>query len=127
MTRIMVTGESLPGENRLVVEKAEADEKAECRVWSSFRSKLEAGIVGGIGSCPVMPGAKVLYSEGASGTTALHLSDMIGLEGVVRSSRLWINMAKKRPNVLPIVEDTRQPQRCRIMVDGIFSDLARPD
>eukprot|EP00386_Alphamonas_edax_P003398 GDKI01010375.1.p1 GENE.GDKI01010375.1~~GDKI01010375.1.p1 ORF type:complete len:140 (-),score=51.36 GDKI01010375.1:91-450(-) len=39
-------------------------------------------------------------------------------------------MAKKRPNVVPIVEDARQPLKYRMlvpMVDVIFSDVAQPD
>jgi len=137
VTRNMVPGESVYGEKRLVVENAETDQKVEYRVWNPFRSKLGAGIVGGIGSCPVKPGAKVLYLGGASGTTVSHVSDMVGPEGVVyavefshRSGRDLTNMAKKRPNIVPIVEDARQPQRYRMligMVDVIFSDVAQPD
>lgn len=55
--------------------------RIEYRVWNPFRSKLGAGIVGGIGACPVKPGAKVLYLGGASGTTVSHVSDMVGPEG----------------------------------------------
>lgn len=39
-------------------------------------------------------------------------------------------MAAKRPNVVPIVEDARQPVRYRMvvpMVDVIFADVAQPD
>merc|ERR1712125_215310 len=101
------------------------------------RSKLGAGIVGGIDKMPIKPGAKVLYLGGASGTTVSHVSDMVGPDGVVyavefshRSGRDLTNMAKRRPNVVPIVEDARQPQRYRMligMVDVIFSDVAQPD
>eukprot|EP00929_Paragymnodinium_shiwhaense_P043860 TRINITY_DN2252_c0_g1_i2.p1 TRINITY_DN2252_c0_g1~~TRINITY_DN2252_c0_g1_i2.p1 ORF type:complete len:281 (+),score=103.47 TRINITY_DN2252_c0_g1_i2:64-906(+) len=135
VTRNMAPGESVYGEKRLVEEKE--DEKIEYRVWNPFRSKLGAGIVGGVGAMPIKPGAKVLYLGGASGTTVSHVSDMIGPEGVVyavefshRSGRDLTNMAKKRPNVVPIVEDARQPQRYRMligMVDVIFSDVAQPD
>lgn len=51
--------------------------------------------------------------------------------------RLWIctgrdlvNMAKKRPNIVPIIEDARHPQKYRMlvpMVDVIFADVAQPD
>merc|ERR1712207_59885 len=75
----------------------------------------------------------VLYLGGASGTTVSHVSDMIGADGVVyavefshRSGRDLTNMAKKRPNVVPIVEDARQPQRNRMVV-VIFADVAQPD
>lgn len=138
VTRNMSPGESVYGEKRLVADAAaEGAEKIEYRVWNPFRSKLGAGIVGGIGSMPIKPGSKVLYLGGASGTTVSHVSDMIGPEGVVyavefshRSGRDLTNMAKRRPNVVPIVEDARQPQRYRMligMVDVIFSDVAQPD
>ena len=41
-----------------------------------------------------------------------------------------LNMAKKRPNVIPIIEDARHPARYRMlvpMVDVIFADVAQPD
>ena len=39
-------------------------------------------------------------------------------------------MAKKRPNVIPIIEDARHPAKYRMlipMVDVIFADVAQPD
>ena len=39
-------------------------------------------------------------------------------------------MAKKRPNVIPIIEDARHPQKYRMLVpmcDVIFADIAQPD
>jgi hypothetical protein len=54
---------------------------------------------------------QVLYLGAANGTSVSHVSDVIGPEGVVygvefshRSGRDLINMAKKRTNVVPIVE-----------------------
>merc|ERR550514_1512457 len=131
----MDPGNSVYGEKRLVAEDGE--EKIEYRVWNPFRSKLGATIVGGIGYMPIKPGCKVLYLGAANGTSVSHVSDMVGPEGVVyavefshRSGRDLTNMAKRRPNVVPIVEDARQPQRYRMiigMVDCIFSDVAQPD
>merc|ERR1712000_76045 len=43
---------------------------------------------------------------------------------------MGINMAKKRTNVIPIVEDARHPHKYRMlvpMVDVIFADVAQPD
>merc|ERR1719161_2142056 len=67
-TRNLVPGESVYGEKRLMAEAAEGEEKIEYRIWNPFRSKLGAGIVGGVGVMPIKPGAKVLYLGGASGT-----------------------------------------------------------
>ena len=39
-------------------------------------------------------------------------------------------MAKKRPNIVPIIEDARHPLKYRMlvpMVDVIFADVAQPD
>jgi len=39
-------------------------------------------------------------------------------------------MAKKRPNIIPIIEDARHPQKYRMllnMVDTVFADVAQPD
>ena len=47
-----------------------------------------------------------------------------------RSGRDLVNMAKKRTNVIPIIEDARHPARYRMligMVDVIFSDVAQTD
>jgi fibrillarin-like rRNA methylase len=47
-----------------------------------------------------------------------------------RSGRDLINMAKSRPNVIPIIEDARHPLKYRMlvgMVDCIFADVAQPD
>ena len=136
VTKNMVPGESVYGEKRVEVEEPSGT-KVEYRVWNPFRSKLGATIVGGIGSMPIQPGSRVLYLGGASGTTVSHVSDMVGPEGCVyavefshRSGRDLVNMSKKRPNVVPIIEDARQPLRYRMlvpMVDVIFADVAQPD
>ena len=47
-----------------------------------------------------------------------------------RSGRDLVNMAKKRPNIIPIIGDARKPALYRMitgMVDVIFSDVAQPD
>jgi rRNA 2'-O-methyltransferase fibrillarin len=39
-------------------------------------------------------------------------------------------MAKKRTNVIPIIEDARHPHKYRMlvpMVDCVFADVAQPD
>ncbi|KAL3726758.1 hypothetical protein ACJRO7_031626 [Eucalyptus globulus] len=101
------------------------------------RSKLAAAILGGVDEIWIKPGARVLYLGAASGTTVSHVSDIVGPTGVVyavefshRSRRDLVNMAKKRANVIPIIEDARHPAKYRTlvgMVDVIFSDVAQPD
>lgn len=111
--------------------------KTEYRVWNPFRSKLAAGILGGIEDIHMGPGKKVLYLGAASGTSVSHVADIVGPTGTVfavefshRSGRDLINMATHRTNVIPIIEDARHPLKYRMlvsMVDCIFADVAQPD
>lgn len=78
-----------------------------------------------------------MYLGAASGTSVSHVSDIVGPTGLVyavefshRSGRDLINMAKKRTNIIPIIEDARHPHKYRMlvsMVDVIFADVAQPD
>merc|ERR1712025_561322 len=111
--------------------------KKEYRAWSPFRSKLAAAILGGVENIWMKPGSKVLYLGAASGTTVSHASDIVGPDGLVfavefspRSGRDLINVAQKRTNIVPIIEDARHPLKYRMlvpMVDVIFADVAQPD
>lgn len=98
---------------------------------------MAAGILGGLDNIHIKPGAKVMYLGAASGTSVSHVADIVGPTGLVyavefshRSGRDLINMAKKRTNVIPIIEDARHPHKYRMlvsMVDVIFADVAQPD
>ncbi|KAM4651464.1 rRNA 2'-O-methyltransferase fibrillarin [Discoglossus pictus] len=135
VTRNLVPGESVYGEKRISVEEGET--KIEYRAWNPFRSKLAAAILGGVDQIHIKPGSKVLYLGAASGTTVSHVSDLVGPEGLVyavefshRSGRDLINVAKKRTNIIPVIEDARHPHKYRMllgMVDVIFADVAQPD
>lgn len=136
VTLNLTPGETVYGENKVEIT-GENGNKVEYRTWNPFRSKLGATILGGVKNMPVKPGAKVLYLGAANGTTVSHVSDIVGPEGIVyavefshRSGRDLTNLAQKRPNIVPIVEDARQPLRYRMlvgMVDCIFADVAQPD
>jgi rRNA 2'-O-methyltransferase fibrillarin len=145
VTKNLAPGESVYGEKRISVENSgPANEdgtpsvtKVEYRVWNPFRSKLAAGVLGGLDEIFIKPGAKVLYLGAASGTSVSHVADIVGPTGTVfavefshRSGRDLINMATHRTNVIPIIEDARHPLRYRMlvsMVDVIFADVAQPD
>ncbi|CAK7337337.1 unnamed protein product [Dovyalis caffra] len=136
VTKNMVPGETVYNEKKISVQNEDGT-KVEYRVWNPFRSKLAAAILGGVDDVWIKPGAKVLYLGAASGTTVSHVSDIVGPNGVVyavefshRSGRDLVNMAKKRTNIIPIIEDARHPAKYRMlvgMVDVIFSDVAQPD
>ncbi|KAJ5359457.1 rRNA 2'-O-methyltransferase fibrillarin [Penicillium cataractarum] len=141
VTKNLTPGEAVYGEKRISVESPAGDDgvvtKTEYRVWNPFRSKLAAGILGGLDNIYMKPGSKVLYIGGASGTSVSHVADIVGPTGNVyavefshRSGRDLIGMATHRTNVIPIVEDARHPLRYRMlvpMVDVIFADVAQPD
>ncbi|CAF1898663.1 unnamed protein product [Brassica oleracea var. botrytis] len=135
LTKNLVPGESVYNEKRISVQNEDGT-KVEYRVWNPFCSKLAAAIFGGLDDIWIKPGAKVLYLGAASGTSVSHVSDIVGPEGCVyavefspRSGRDLVNMAKKRRNVVPIIEDARHPAKYRMlvsMVDVIFADVAQP-
>lgn len=135
VTLNLVPGDAVYNEKRISVEN-EGD-KVEYRVWNPFRSKLAAAILGGVDQIHMPPGSKVLYLGAASGTTVSHVADVVGPEGLVyavefshRSGRDLLNVAKKRTNIIPIIEDARHPHKYRMlvgMVDTIFADVAQPD
>ncbi|KAH7107681.1 fibrillarin-like protein [Auriculariales sp. MPI-PUGE-AT-0066] len=137
VTKNLVPGESVYGEKRVSIENEGGEGKTEYRIWNPFRSKLAAGVLGGLDEIFIAPGKKVLYLGAASGTSVSHVADIVGPEGTVyavefshRSGRDLIGMAKKRTNVIPIVEDARYPAKYRMllsMVDVIFADVAQPD
>ena len=145
VTKNLAPGESVYGEKRISVENSTSKNedgtpnvtKTEYRVWNPFRSKLAAGVLGGLDEIFIKPGAKVLYLGAASGTSVSHVADIVGPTGTVfavefshRSGRDLINMATHRTNVIPIIEDARHPLRYRMlvsMVDVIFADVAQPD
>ncbi|KAH0292024.1 Fibrillarin [Aureobasidium namibiae CBS 147.97] len=146
VTRSMAPGVAVYGEKRITVDspapvvengEAAATTKVEYRVWNPFRSKIAAGILGGLQDIYMKPGSKVLYLGSASGTSVSHVADIVGPTGTVyavefshRSGRDLINMATHRTNVIPIVEDARHPLKYRMlvgMVDCIFADVAQPD
>ena len=129
-------GKQVYGEKLVKVDNPDAT-KTEYRVWNPFRSKLAASILGGVENIWMGPGSKVLYLGGSSGTTVSHVSDLVGPAGIVyavefshRSGRDLINMAKTRPNIIPIIVDARHPLKYRMlvgMVDCVFADVAQPD
>jgi fibrillarin-like pre-rRNA processing protein len=114
-------------------------EGVEYRVWDAFRSKLAAAILRGLNTVPIQPDHQVLYLGAASGTTASHISDIVGEKGHVycvefasRSLRdLVENVCAFRVNMSPILEDARTPEKyamfIRGKVDDIYCDIAQPE
>ena len=78
VTKNLVPGESVYGEKRITIEGGVDDTKIEYRVWNPFRSKLAAGVLGGMDDIFIAPGKKVLYLGAASGTSVSHVADIVG-------------------------------------------------
>lgn len=119
-------------------EKLVKYEGEEYRVWDPFRSKLAAALQNGLTDLPIMNKSKVMYIGASTGTTVSHISDIIGINGLVfaieSSSRvardLLENLASKRENIVPILEDARKPRSYFSVfgtVDVLYSDIAQPD
>jgi fibrillarin-like pre-rRNA processing protein len=114
-------------------------ESKEYRVWDAFRSKLAAAILKGLKTMPIRPDHQVLYLGAASGTTASHVSDIIGEKGHVycvefasRSLRELVNnVGAYRLNMSPMLEDARFPEKYAMFVNGkvedIYCDVAQPE
>lgn len=119
-------------------EKVVKHDGSEYRVWNPFRSKLAAALLNGLKRLPFRKGSSILYLGVSTGTTASHISDIIGEEGVLygvefapRVAREFVeNIARHRLNVVPIVDDARHPERYGLVasrVDLVYVDIAQPD
>lgn len=78
VTKNLVPGDSVYGEKRISIDGGVEGTKTEYRVWNPFRSKLAAGVLGGLDDIFIQPGAKVLYLGAASGTSVSHVADIVG-------------------------------------------------
>jgi fibrillarin-like pre-rRNA processing protein len=136
-TEKLATKNLAPGKN-VYGERLITWQSVEYRVWDPFRSKLAAAILKGLTIVPIQPHHKVLYLGAASGTTASHVSDIVGENGHVycvefssRSIRELVNnVCAFRHNITPLLEDARTPQRYAMFVDAvdeIYCDVAQPE
>ena len=131
-TKNLAAGNSVYGE-RLVKFR-----RTEYRLWDPYRSKFAAGMLKGLETVPIQPKHRVLYLGAASGTTASHVSDIVGEGGHVycvefasRSLRELVNnVAAFRYNMSPILADARLPEtysRLVERVDDTYCDVAQPE
>jgi fibrillarin-like pre-rRNA processing protein len=133
----LATENLTPGRN-VYGERLISFEGVEYRIWDPFRSKLAAAILKGLTIMPIRQSHKVLYLGAASGTTASHISDVVGGKGHVycvefaaRAMRELVNnVCAFRPNMTPILEDARMPEKYMMFVekvDDIYCDIAQPE
>ena len=128
----LVKGDNVYGEKLVLYDKEEY------RMWDPYRSKLAASLLKGLKNLPIKNGSHVLYLGASTGTTVSHISDIIGSSGVVfaiessiRVARELIeNVANKRENIIPIIEDARKPSSYFSTygeIDVVYCDIAQPD
>ncbi|ADC66270.1 fibrillarin [Ferroglobus placidus DSM 10642] len=107
----------------------------EYREWIPTRSKLSAAIIKGLRP-EIKEDTKVLYLGAASGTTVSHLSDIVE-DGVIYAVEYsakpfvkFLELAKERKNIIPLLEDARKPENYSGIVekvDFIYQDIAQRD
>jgi fibrillarin-like pre-rRNA processing protein len=127
----------VPG-NQVYKEKLVKVKDEEFRAWDPFRSKLAAAIMNGLEFLPIIRKSRILYLGVSTGTTASHVSDIVGPSGIVfcvehasRVARDFLDrVASLRPNIVPILQDARQPKQYFSVygtVDVVYVDIAQPD
>lgn len=129
-TRNFVPGVAVYGE-RLVVQGDE-----EYREWDPHRSKLAAWLKKGVGVFPFGKRTDVLYLGAAQGTTVSHVAD-ICVDGTIyavevsrRAIQKLLDLAGRRPNVMPILADAEHPEayeRLVAPVNVLYQDVAQRD
>ena len=108
----------------------------EFRVWDPYRSKLAAAFLKGLAAFAFNSDISVLYLGASSGTTASHVSDLVGTNGMVycvefapRVMRDLVQVCTNRHNMIPILADAQQPESYLIipqLVDILYQDVAQP-
>ncbi len=100
---------------------------------------MAAAILKNLKTVPIKPSHRVLYLGAASGTTASHISDIVGEKGYVycvefapRALRELVNnVCAYRLNMSPILEDARFPEKYGMFiggnVDDVYCDIAQPE
>jgi len=128
-TKNLVPGTVVYGE-RLVKEH-----NIEYREWDVRKSKVGAAIAKDISQTGIKPGARVLYLGCASGTTASHVSDIVGKTGFVfaidvapRPLRDMVLVAEQRENMTVLLENANHPEQYWNKIlecDVVFQDISQ--
>jgi len=109
---------------------------AEYREWNPKRSKIGAYICQEVNDIFIREGSTVLYLGVANGTTASHLSDIIGDEGMLfgldfafRPMIDFVFLSEERSNLAPIFADAGKVEefadKIPKEVDVIVQDVAQ--
>lgn len=128
-TRNLVPGCSVYGEKRVKIGGAEY------RLWDPHKSKLAAAIKNRLKIMPIERDQTVLYLGIAQGTTASHLSDIIGENGTLIGIEIapkpfekLLEVCEKRRNIIPVLSDANRPEDYREFVENadiVYQDVAQ--
>ncbi|RLC33336.1 MAG: fibrillarin-like rRNA/tRNA 2'-O-methyltransferase [Candidatus Nealsonbacteria bacterium] len=135
--KMLATKNLAPG-IRVYGEELIKIEGIEYRIWDPYRSKLAAAILKEMDVSMIKPGAKILYLGASTGTTASHVSDIVGARGKVFAIEVSARVmreftervASHRSNVYPILADARHAENYSDVVgtvDVVYCDVAQPD
>lgn len=103
------------------------------REWIPYRSKLVVVYLKGH-HLNIKPNWKILYLGVASGTTVSHLADIVengiiyAVEYSAKPFAKFLELAKERKNIIPILEDASNPWKYSSIVervDFIYQDIAQ--
>jgi fibrillarin-like pre-rRNA processing protein len=132
--KILLTKNLVPGVS-VYGEKLVKDNDTEYREWKPGKSKLAAAIMKGIQQINLKPDTVVLYLGASTGTTASHVSDILGKGGFVfaldsapRVVRELVFLCEQRLNMAPILADANQPDTYKdkiTQVDWLYQDIAQ--
>ena len=132
--RFIYTKSLAPG-TRVYDENIKRKGATEYREWNPYKSKLGASIHKGAPNIFIRSGHIVLYLGASTGTTASHVSDIVGENGFVfaldsapRVTRDLVFVCEERSNMAPLLEDAFHPENYKdkiLPVDIVFQDIAQ--
>ena len=109
----------------------------EYRPFPPGRTKLAALVKRGVRAWPFAEASRVLYLGAGAGTTVSFVSDIcprgtiISVEFAPDPFRELVEVARARPNVVPVLADARAPTAYRAHVGGqvdvVYQDVAQRD
>ncbi len=133
---LLYTKNLLPGK-KVYDEKLVFDKGVEYREWNPKKSKIGAALLKNINKSPLKEGDCVLYLGCSSGTTASHISDIIGENGFLfgidfayRMMRDFTFLCQERRNMAPILGDCKKPETYEkriFLCDIMIQDIAQKD
>jgi fibrillarin-like pre-rRNA processing protein len=133
--RILLTRNLTPGKT-VYDEKLVREGGIEYREWNPRKSKLSAFLMKGGNQIGIKEGYTVLYLGAAYGTTASHVSDIVGKGGFVfaldfapRVMRDLVFVCEERRNMAPLFFDANKPEKYEDKVakpvDTVYMDVAQ--